>query len=173
MRRWGASLADRPHGYSLLHLAAGVGALASVTFLLESGADANGELATCWVCALSCMHVAWWFDRSMRHHSVALHLLSIYQSQSTATRRARRRCTAWRWAAAPAALRPCWVLGPTLGWPMQRGACPPSWRPRRWAAWDGGWATVFGSNDGGSFWHFSLLRMCVARVTIIGVCGLC
>lgn len=52
VRRWGASLADRPHGYSLLHLAAGVGALASVTFLLQSGADANGERAACWVCTL-------------------------------------------------------------------------------------------------------------------------
>lgn len=41
--RWGASLADKPHGYSLLHLAAGVGSLSSVTFLLECGADPNGE----------------------------------------------------------------------------------------------------------------------------------
>ncbi|PRW33536.1 Cellulose synthase [Chlorella sorokiniana] len=41
LQGWGASLADRPHGYSLLHLTAGVGALASVTFLLETGANAN------------------------------------------------------------------------------------------------------------------------------------
>lgn len=46
-RRWGASLTDKPHGYSLLHLAAGVGSLASVTFLLECGADPNGELGEC------------------------------------------------------------------------------------------------------------------------------
>ena len=39
---WGAGLADKPHGYALLHLAAGVGALPAVTFLLESGADPNG-----------------------------------------------------------------------------------------------------------------------------------
>lgn len=42
--RWGASLGDKPHGYSLLHLAAGVGALPSVTFLLDTGADPNGGL---------------------------------------------------------------------------------------------------------------------------------
>ncbi|KAI3425195.1 hypothetical protein D9Q98_008964 [Chlorella vulgaris] len=41
LRGWGASLTDKPHGYSLLHLAAGVGSLASVTFLLECGADPN------------------------------------------------------------------------------------------------------------------------------------
>lgn len=41
--RWGASLAERPHGYSLLHLAAGMAQPASVSFLLDCGADANGE----------------------------------------------------------------------------------------------------------------------------------
>ncbi|KAL4419788.1 hypothetical protein ABPG75_006886 [Micractinium tetrahymenae] len=41
LQGWGASLADRPHGYSLLHLAAGMAQPASVTFLLDSGADVN------------------------------------------------------------------------------------------------------------------------------------
>ena len=40
---WGGDIALRPRGYSLLHLAAGVGQLASVRLLLELGADANGE----------------------------------------------------------------------------------------------------------------------------------
>ena len=34
----------RPHGYSLLHLAAGVGAQPAVDFLLQCGADPNGAL---------------------------------------------------------------------------------------------------------------------------------
>lgn len=34
----------RPHGYSLLHLAAGVGAQRAVAFLLQRGADPNGAL---------------------------------------------------------------------------------------------------------------------------------
>lgn len=40
--RWGASLLERPHGYGLLHLAAGLAQPASLTFLLDGGADANG-----------------------------------------------------------------------------------------------------------------------------------
>jgi len=49
-------LTDKPRGYSLLHLVAGLAQLKSVTFLLDCGADPNGELlrgafATCCACA--------------------------------------------------------------------------------------------------------------------------
>ncbi|PSC70051.1 DNA-(apurinic or apyrimidinic site) lyase 2 [Micractinium conductrix] len=41
LQGWGASLLERPHGYGLLHLAAGLAQPASLTFLLDGGADAN------------------------------------------------------------------------------------------------------------------------------------
>ncbi len=41
-----ADLQDRPQGWSLLHIAAGMGQAAAVRFLLAKGADPAGEHAT-------------------------------------------------------------------------------------------------------------------------------
>ena len=41
---WGAELGERPRGFSLLHLAAGVGRPEAVEYLLERGMVANGAL---------------------------------------------------------------------------------------------------------------------------------
>ena len=45
-----ADLEDRPQGWSLLHIAAGLGQAAAVRFLLAKGADPVGEHAARLVC---------------------------------------------------------------------------------------------------------------------------
>lgn len=42
LAQWGAALEERPRGFSLLHLAAGLGRGEAVAWLLTCGADANG-----------------------------------------------------------------------------------------------------------------------------------
>ena len=157
---WGADLHERPHGYSLLHLAAGMGQLASVQLLLELGADANGgcpglgcaglplgagdccvpqldgiglqSARNCGVTCLACLLAGQATNPATISHPGDSTIGLTCPLQTTATPRARPHCTARCWETASTVQRRCSARGRMPAWRMRTAGCLPTCPCRRW-----------------------------------------